>query len=159
MTQDGVGQGRQNAASLGSYVVTLASGQQYRFDAEDVEHAREQAQDAEPDDPVVFVRRRIERDYKGVNEQIIVKNLSVLVHQTDEGVVVDIYPLGEEGVDDPIATTYAFWQDVDCEGRPDDSPLHLVESNEHKDAWCGICGERLLLPGYAGGPMIEEDTE
>lgn len=27
-----------------------------------------------------------------------------------------------------------------------------VSSNEHRDAWCSRCGERLLLPGFAGGP-------
>lgn len=26
-----------------------------------------------------------------------------------------------------------------------------VATNEHHDAWCADCGERLLLPGYAGG--------
>lgn len=26
-------------------------------------------------------------------------------------------------------------------------------TNEHGDAWCSECGERLLLPGYAGGPV------
>ena len=30
-----------------------------------------------------------------------------------------------------------------------------VATNEHGDAWCDGCGERLLLPGYAGGPSIE----
>jgi hypothetical protein len=27
---------------------------------------------------------------------------------------------------------------------------HRPERNEHRDAWCGKCGERLLLPGSAG---------
>ena len=54
----------------------------------------------------------------GVSEQIIVKNLSVLVHETDEGVVVDIYPLGEEGVDDPFASTYAFFNDDERHAEP-----------------------------------------
>ena len=25
---------------------------------------------------------------------------------------------------------------------------YVLDSNEHGDAWCGRCGERLLLPGY-----------
>ena len=29
---------------------------------------------------------------------------------------------------------------------------HKPTSNEHADAWCVRCGERLLIPGYAGGP-------
>lgn len=27
---------------------------------------------------------------------------------------------------------------------------HDPESNRHRDAWCGRCGERLILTGYAG---------
>jgi hypothetical protein len=40
---------------LRPFVVTLASGQQYRFHAEDEDHAREQAEAAEPGDPVVRI--------------------------------------------------------------------------------------------------------
>jgi hypothetical protein len=40
---------------LRPYVVTLASGQQYRFRAEDEDHARQQAKEAEPDDPVLSI--------------------------------------------------------------------------------------------------------
>ena len=29
---------------------------------------------------------------------------------------------------------------------------HDPEWNEHSDAWCHKCGERLLLTGSAGGP-------
>lgn len=29
---------------------------------------------------------------------------------------------------------------------------HVPDSDEHGDAWCSACGERLLLPGFAGGP-------
>lgn len=32
-----------------------------------------------------------------------------------------------------------------------DAPL---ATNERRDAWCSRCGERLLLPGYVGGPML-----
>lgn len=38
---------------------------------------------------------------------ITIGNLSVHPVKTDEGVVVDIYPKGDEG-SDPIASTYAF---------------------------------------------------
>lgn len=31
-----------------------------------------------------------------------------------------------------------------------------VASNEHGDAWCAKCGERLLLPDLAGGPTLED---
>ena len=41
-----------------------------------------------------------------------VKDFSVRIQGTDEGVVVDIYELGREN-DDPIASTYAF--DNECE--------------------------------------------
>jgi hypothetical protein len=42
---------------LRPYIVTLASGIKYRFLAEDRQHAREQAEDAEPDDAVLTVER------------------------------------------------------------------------------------------------------
>ena len=41
-----------------------------------------------------------------------VKDFSIRIHGTDEGVVVDIYALGHED-EDVIATTYAF--DNECE--------------------------------------------
>jgi hypothetical protein len=37
------------------YIVTHANGQQYRFRAEDENHAREKAEEAEPGNPVVFI--------------------------------------------------------------------------------------------------------
>ena len=45
---------------------------------------------------------------------ITVGNLSVHIVKTDEGVVVDIYPLNKEDCE-PIATAY----DYDQEGEPD----------------------------------------
>lgn len=45
---------------------------------------------------------------------ITVDNLSVHVVQTDEGVIVDIYPLDHED-DEPIASTYAFFSDGEIE--------------------------------------------
>lgn len=36
-----------------------------------------------------------------------VKNFSIRIHSTDEGVIVDVYAKGRE-MDDFIATTYAF---------------------------------------------------
>ena len=39
------------------------------------------------------------------------KGFSIRIQGTDEGVVVDVYPLGHES-DGPIASTYAF--DTDC---------------------------------------------
>jgi hypothetical protein len=42
---------------------------------------------------------------------ITVENLSVQIKKTDEGVVVDIWPLGEE-MGDPIASTYAFFSEA-----------------------------------------------
>ena len=41
---------------------------------------------------------------------ITVENLSVYVHKTNEGVVVDIFPLGDE-MEDPITSTYAFFNE------------------------------------------------
>lgn len=43
---------------------------------------------------------------------LTVKNFSIRIQGTDEGVVVDVYALGHEN-DDTIASTYAF--DTDCE--------------------------------------------
>jgi len=43
---------------------------------------------------------------------LTVKDFSIRIQGTDEGVVVDVYPLGHENVD-LIASTYAF--DTDCE--------------------------------------------
>jgi hypothetical protein len=46
------------------------------------------------------------------------------------------------------------WADeTPCE--PDGGP-HTPTSNEHGDAWCSRCGERLLIPGFAGGPNTED---
>lgn len=40
---------------------------------------------------------------------ITVKKFSICIHTTDEGVVVDIYPLGkEDSIYGAIASTYAF---------------------------------------------------
>ena len=41
---------------------------------------------------------------------VTVKNLSVRIAKTDEGVVVDIYPLKQEN-DEPITTTYAYFRE------------------------------------------------
>jgi hypothetical protein len=45
-----------------------------------------------------------------------------------------------------------------CEDRVETCPDHglsSIASNEHRDAWCGLCGERLIIPGYAGWPIEE----
>jgi hypothetical protein len=52
---------------------------------------------------------------KGRRAWLDVENLTVRVLKTDEGVVVDIWPLGEE-FEEPIATTYALFN----EGAPTD---------------------------------------
>jgi hypothetical protein len=44
-----------DVAILRLYIVTLASGQQYRFQAEDEDRARLQAEEAEPGNPVVSI--------------------------------------------------------------------------------------------------------
>jgi hypothetical protein len=44
---------------------------------------------------------------------LIVKDFSIHIHGTDEGIVVDVYALGNED-EDAIATTYA--PDNECEG-------------------------------------------
>jgi len=43
---------------------------------------------------------------------ITVKNLSVYINETDEGIVVDIYPLNHE-IENPIASTYAFFNEAE----------------------------------------------
>lgn len=41
-----------------------------------------------------------------------VKNFSVRVYSTDEGIVVDIYPVGRE-TEDSVASTYAYDSEVE----------------------------------------------
>lgn len=57
-----------------------------------------------------------EGDYvlEGESCWITAKSMSVRLKKTDEGVVVDIYPLGRE-TDDAIASTYAFDSEADDE--------------------------------------------
>jgi hypothetical protein len=43
---------------------------------------------------------------------VTVNNIDVHIVRTDEGVVVDMWPLGQEG-GTSMATTYAFFQDAD----------------------------------------------
>jgi hypothetical protein len=56
-----------------------------------------------------------EKDYVLPQDQtgvwIRVNNVSVWVHRTDEGVVVDLWPHQGE-LDEPVASTYAFFDDV-----------------------------------------------
>lgn len=68
--------------------------------------------------------RKIARDTDYVldcgNVWITVKHLSVRVHETDEGVVVDIWPLGREEDDDILASCYAFFAEAEAEAEGDD---------------------------------------
>jgi hypothetical protein len=41
-----------------------------------------------------------------------VKNIAIRIHTNDEGVIVDMYPVGEENFDS-IASTYAFFTEAD----------------------------------------------
>jgi|21_taG_2_1085346.scaffolds.fasta_scaffold02175_19 hypothetical protein len=43
---------------------------------------------------------------------VTVNNISICIVRTDEGVVVDMWPLGQEG-STSMATTYAFFKDAD----------------------------------------------
>lgn len=58
-----------------------------------------------------------------------------------------------------LARIDALWPDTtDGTHRCDDGEVVNdtnvpFETNEHGDAWCLNCGERLLLPGPAGGPL------
>lgn len=45
---------------------------------------------------------------------LTIKNISVHIIETDEGVIVDIYPLNHED-EDPITTTYAFFNEAEEE--------------------------------------------
>jgi hypothetical protein len=47
----------------------------------------------------------------GHSAWITVKNISVHLIKTEEGVVVDLYPLGRE-MDDCLSSTYAFDQEA-----------------------------------------------
>lgn len=54
--------------------------------------------------------RNIEKDSKYLWVQS--KGLHIYVHETDEGVVVDIFKKAKKGgFGDPIASTYAFWNE------------------------------------------------
>lgn len=41
--------------------------------------------------------------------------------------------------------------DPNTEACPDHG-LSNIKTNEHRDAWCGSCDERLIIPGHAGYP-------
>jgi hypothetical protein len=57
-----------------------------------------------------------------------VKNFSIYIHSTDEGVVVDLYPyLGE--MEEPVASTRAFDSDVEPEDNSGElSPVNTIKS-------------------------------
>ena len=57
----------------------------------------------------VLTRETVE-DYvlEGGHVWITVKDLSVHIKKEKEGVVVDVYPLGDEDTE-PIASTWALW--------------------------------------------------
>ncbi len=59
----------------------------------------------------------IDGDYILVDEAawLTVKNFSIRIHSTDEGVIADIYKKGHEN-EDTIAATYAFDAEVEEEG-------------------------------------------
>jgi hypothetical protein len=44
---------------------------------------------------------------------ITVGNISVYMKRTDEGVVVDLYPLHNECADPPLGSTYAFFSEAE----------------------------------------------
>jgi len=41
-----------------------------------------------------------------------VENISIRIHKTDEGVVVDLYPKGRED-EDAVASTYMYFSEAD----------------------------------------------
>lgn len=47
-----------------------------------------------------------------------VKNINVHIHETDEGVVVDLWAADDMMADGPVASTYAFF--AECEVDNDD---------------------------------------
>lgn len=61
--------------------------------------------------------RETEHDYvldpARSNVWITVGNISVYVKRTDEGVVVDLFPLGHENDDPSLATAYAFFEEAE----------------------------------------------
>lgn len=66
-----------------------------------------------------MLRQISENDYEFQSQSdgynscwITVKNLSVYLKRTDEGVVVDIFVLGYEA-EDPLASTYAFFNEAE----------------------------------------------
>lgn len=69
-----------------------------------------------------------------ISAWVTVKNLSVYITQTDEGVVVDIYPLGKEDFDWSIASTYAFFEG-DYETEEDDSGDEYITHKIVVDAY------------------------
>lgn len=105
-----------------------ASTYAFDCDADDLLHAIEQARDAYPDDPVIAAALRdgvgsgdLRRDADGEGYTlapraqgawITVDTLSVNVKRTDEGVVVDLYPLDDED-GTALASTWALFADAD----------------------------------------------
>lgn len=46
---------------------------------------------------------------------VTVNNISVRLVRTDEGVICEMYPLGDEADGELLATTYAFFKDAKME--------------------------------------------
>jgi hypothetical protein len=75
-----------------------------------------------PDNPSDVPAQKIGSEVEMEPEEnriwVTVKNFSVSILKTDEGVSVDIYPLGKED-EDSVACTYAFDSEVEA---ADESP-------------------------------------
>ena len=68
--------------------------------------------------PDALVREEKETDYTLVGSScwITVETLSVYIHKTDEGVVVDVYPKNEE-TEDPIGSTWVLFSEGEENGN------------------------------------------
>lgn len=78
-----------------------------------------QSHETEPAPEALAIGLEAEGEYhlQGTSTWITADPHSVYLRKTDEGIAVDIYPLGEEN-SDPIASTYAF----DADARPEPEP-------------------------------------
>lgn len=70
-----------------------------------------------------------DRDYTLAGDQawVTVKELSVRIKKTDEGVLVDIYPRGNEEADS-ISSAFAFDSEADV-----DEPMDEVDTTDYKE--------------------------
>jgi hypothetical protein len=87
-------------------------------------------------DPAAYALREGADAERGV--WIRIKNIDVRVYQTDEGVVVDMYPTDSPETDAVASTWMAFAEAVDDDD--DDGDGDDLYSHRHNPGFCAKCG-------------------